>query len=165
VTGKACLWVLVGASILMACGRGEPEPAATAVRQGAVPGAGEQQAQVDSEVVTQSRGETELVREVFSYRGATRDPFVSLIESGDVRPLVQDLRITSITYDPRYPAASVAVLRDTIVNQSYALRVGDEVGRIRVAEITPGQVVLVISEFGSERQVVLRQRRRQEGTP
>jgi hypothetical protein len=104
------------------------------------------------------------MREVFSYRGATRDPFVSLIESGDVRPLVQDLRITSITYDPRYPAASVAVLRDTILNQAYALRVGDEVGRIRVAEITPGQVVIIVSEFGSERQVVLRQRRRQEGT-
>jgi hypothetical protein len=114
--------------------------------------------------VVQSRGETELMREVFSYRGATRDPFISLLESGDVRPLVQDLRITSITFDPRYPAASVAVLRDTIVNRSYALRVGDEVGRIRVAEITPGQVVIIVSEFGSERQVVLRQRRRQEGT-
>ncbi len=164
MTGKSCLWVLVGASILTACGGGEPEPAATAVGQGAAPGAGLQQTQVDSEVVVQSRGETELMREVFSYRGATRDPFISLLESGDVRPLVQDLRITSITFDPRYPAASVAVLRDTIVNRSYALRVGDEVGRIRVAEITPGQVVIIVSEFGSERQVVLRQRRRQEGT-
>ena len=162
--GKSLLSVLAGASILTACGGGEPEPAATTVGQSAAPAAGVQQTQVDSEVVEQARGETELMREVFSYRGAVRDPFVSLIESGDVRPLVQDLRITSITYDPRYPAASVAVLRDTILNQAYALRVGDEVGRIRVAEITPGQVVLIVSEFGSERQVVLRQRRRQEGT-
>jgi hypothetical protein len=164
VIGKWCLFAMAGASFLTACSGGEPEPAATAPGQETAPAAGLQQTQVDSEVVAQSRGETELMREVFSYRGATRDPFVSLIESGDVRPLVQDLRITSITYDPRYPAASVAVLRDTILNQAYALRVGDEVGRIRVAEITPGQVVIIVSEFGSERQVVLRQRRRQEGT-
>ena len=37
--------------------------------------------------------------------------------------------------------------------------------RLRVAEIAPGQVVLILSEFGTERQVVLRQRRRQEGLP
>ncbi len=115
----------------------------------------------------QSR-QTELEREVFSYRGSGRDPFVSLIQSGEVRPLVEDLRVTSITYDPRYPATSVAVLRDTSAsgqNQAYAVRVGDELGRMRVAEITPGQVVMIVSEFGLDRQVVLRQRRRQEGTP
>ena len=115
----------------------------------------------------QSR-QTELQREVFSYRGSGRDPFVSLIQSGEVRPLVEDLRVTSITYDPRYPATSVAVLRDTSAsgqNQAYAVRVGDELGRMRVAEITPGQVVMIVSEFGMDRQVVLRQRRRQEGTP
>jgi hypothetical protein len=122
-------------------------------------------AQLQPEDTVQTAGETELLREVFSFRGSGRDPFVSLLESGEVRPLVQDLRITAITYDPRYPAASVAVLRDTIVNQAYSVRVGDELGRLRVVEITPGQVVLVLSEFGSERQVVLRQRRRrQEGT-
>lgn len=115
----------------------------------------------------QSR-QMELEREVFSYRGSGRDPFVSLIQSGEVRPLVEDLRVTSITYDPRYPATSVAVLRDTSAsgqNQAYAVRVGDELGRMRVAEITPGQVVMIVSEFGLDRQVVLRQRRRQEGTP
>ncbi len=115
----------------------------------------------------QSR-QTELQREVFSYRGSGRNPFVSLIQSGEVRPLIEDLRVTSITYDPRYPATSVAVLRDTSAageNQAYAVRVGDELGRMRVAEITPGQVVLIVSEFGMDRQVVLRQRRRQEGMP
>lgn len=163
VTAKRISCVVIYAGLLIGCGGGESQPAATAAQPSDSAAAAQTQAEPAE---AQTQGETQLVREVFSYRGASRDPFLSLLESGDVRPLVQDLRITSITYDPRYPAASVAVLRDTIVNQSYSLRVGDEVGRIRVAEISPGEVVLVIAEFGSERQVVLRQRRRrQEGTP
>lgn len=146
--------------LLLGCGGGEPEPAEAPVQTPPTAAAVQQ-----VEDTVQEAGEMELLREVFSYRGSGRDPFISLLESGEVRPLVQDLRVTAITYDPRYPAASVAVLRDTIVNQAYSVRVGDELGRLRVVEITPGQVVLVLSEFGSERQVVLRQRRRQEGTP
>ncbi len=146
--------------LLLGCGDGEPEPAEAPVQTPPTTAAVQQ-----VEDTVQEAGEMELLREVFSYRGSGRDPFISLLESGAVRPLVQDLRVTAITYDPRYPAASVAVLRDTIVNQAYSVRVGDELGRLRVVEITPGQVVLVLSEFGSERQVVLRQRRRQEGTP
>jgi len=152
--------IAIIAGVVAGCGGEEPEPVQTPVRT--VPSSvGQQQVEDTVDV----GGETQLLREVFSYRGSGRDPFASLLESGDVRPLIQDLRITSITYDPRYPAASIAILRDTIVNQAYAVRVGDEIGRMRVVEIAPGQVVLVISEFGSERQVVLRQRRRQEGTP
>jgi hypothetical protein len=155
---------LVGSAVfiglIVGCGGSEPEAAEVPVRS-APAVAGQQQ----TEDTTMSAAETELVREVFAYRGVGRDPFVSLLESGEVRPLVQDLRVTAITYDARYPAASVAVLRDTIVNQAYSVRVGDELGRLRVVEIAPGQVVLVLSEFGSERQVVLRQRRRQEGIP
>ena len=146
--------------LLVGCSGGEPEPEEVPVQT--TPSAAAQQ---QTEDTAQAGGATELLREVFSYRGSGRDPFVSLLESGEVRPLVQDLRVTTITYDARYPAASVAVLRDTIVNQAYSVRVGDELGRLRVVEITPSQVVLVLSEFGSERQVVLRQRRRQEGTP
>jgi hypothetical protein len=109
--------------------------------------------------------ETQLVREVFSYRGSGRDPFISLLRSGDVRPLLQDLRVTTITYNARFPSNSVAVLRDTTVNQRYTVRIGDELGRIRVVEIRPREVVIVVEEFGAERQVVLTQRRRQEGLP
>jgi hypothetical protein len=105
------------------------------------------------------------MRELFSYVGSGRDPFLSLLQSGDVRPLIEDLRITSIAYDPRYPGASIAILRDTIANEAYSVRVGDTMGRLRVAEILPGEVVLIISEFGSERQETLRQRQTQERTP
>lgn len=111
------------------------------------------------------RQETRLVREVFSYRGSGRDPFMSLLRSGEVRPLLEDLRVTTITYNARFPSNSVAVLRDTTVNQRYTVRIGDELGRIRVVEIRPREVVVVVEEFGAERQVVLRQRRRQEGLP
>ncbi|UCG84883.1 MAG: hypothetical protein JSW71_13125 [Gemmatimonadota bacterium] len=108
---------------------------------------------------TESR-ETELIREVFSYRGAARDPFVSLLRTADIRPFLQDLQVKSIMYDPRHPAMSVAVLRDTVAGKAYPVRVGDELGRMRVGDIVPGEVVLVVVEFGSERQVVLRQRGR-----
>ena len=50
-----------------------------------------------------------LVREVFAYEGAGRDPFLSLIQSGDVRPLISDVRLVAVDYDARYPARSVAV--------------------------------------------------------
>jgi hypothetical protein len=110
---------------------------------------------------SQTAGETELIREVFSYRGAGRDPFQSLLTTADIRPFLRDLRIAGITYDPRYPARSVAVLRDTVANKAYSVRVGDELGRMRVASIVPGEVLLIVAEFGSERQVVLRQRGKQ----
>ena len=61
------------------------------------------------------------------------------------------------------PANSVAVLRDTIANEAFTVRVGDELGRLTIAEIHPGEVVVTITEFGSVRQEILRQR--QERTP
>ncbi len=109
--------------------------------------------------------ETGLMREVFNYRGAGRDPFVSLLRSGDVRPLIEDLRVTAINYDPRYPGGSVAVLRDTTMQKRYTVRVGDELGRLRVTAIRTDTVLLTIQEFGVERQMSLRLRGRREETP
>ncbi len=103
------------------------------------------------------------MREVFSYRGSGRDPFQSLLRSGDVRPLLEDLRVTTINFNPRYPSASIAVLRDTTVNQRYTVRVGDELGRLRIAEIREREIVVVLEEFGVERHEILRLRRRREG--
>lgn len=108
---------------------------------------------------------TGLLRETFSYRAAGRDPFESLITSGSVRPMPRDLRVTGITYDPRYPQRSVATLRDTTDGKRYSLRVGDQVGRLRVAEIRPEAVVVVLEELGVQRQIVLALRRRQEAIP
>jgi len=155
---KRSLWTVVCAGLLCACGGEEP------VAEVPSPGVAVNQAleATDSSIAT-SEAQTELMREVFAYRGAGRDPFRSLLQSGDVRPLIEDLRVTSIAYDPRYPTNSVAVLRDTIANEAYSVRVGDQVGRLTIAEIHPGRVVVTIMEFGSERQEILRQR--QERTP
>jgi len=107
----------------------------------------------------------DLTRELFTYRGAGRDPFISLLRSGDVRPLAEDLRVTTINYDARYPGGSVAVLRDTTQQKRYTVRVGDELGRLRVTAIHTDEVLVTIEEFGVERQMSLRLRGRQEETP
>jgi hypothetical protein len=131
-----------------------PSPAGGA---GAGPQAG------DSIQPTQAE-QIELSREVFTYRAGSRDPFRSLVESGmELRPFLQDLRVTSILYDARYPGRSVAVLSDTTMSQRYQVRVDDEFGRLRVAEIRENEVVLTMEEFGVPRQVVISLRRRQEG--
>ncbi|MDH3291908.1 MAG: hypothetical protein OEO20_13155 [Gemmatimonadota bacterium] len=107
---------------------------------------------------------TELLREVFTYTASGRDPFESLLRTGGVRPLLEDLRVTAINFDARYPGGSVAVLRDTTVGKRYTVRVGDELGRLRITAIRQDEVLVMIEEFGVERQSSLRLRRRQEGT-
>lgn len=172
---KPVFWAALGVVLaLAACGGGdelppaglpapEQQPAAGAATTGA-PAAGAAQAQEDS-VAAARRRETQLVREVFAYRGGGRDPFISLMQSGDVRPLIQDLRVTTINYNERYPSASVAILRDVSLEKRYTVRMGDELGRIRVAQIRRNEVILIVEEFGVEREEVLRMRRRQEGIP
>ena len=154
----ACVGLMAGA-----CGGDEapPPPRGTAVSEDTAQAAPGAQAAEEP----QREGDTELVREVFSFRGSGRDPFISLLRSGAVRPLLEDLRVTSINFNPRYPSASVAVLRDTTVQQRYTVRVGDEVGRLRIAAIRESEVMVIIEEFGVERQRIIRMRRRQEEQP
>jgi hypothetical protein len=96
-----------------------------------------------------------LVREVFAYEGAGRDPFMSLIKSGDVRPLISDVRLVAVYYDARYPARSVAVLRDITTSRIYRVKPGEIIGRLRTTQIRPREVVFTVQEFGYERQETL----------
>jgi len=107
-----------------------------------------------------------LLREVFAYEGGGRDPFMSLLRSGDVRPLISDLRLTTIVYDARYVARSVAVLRDVTTKPSriYHVKVGDIIGRLKVTQIRPREIVFTVQEFGFERQETL-SLAKQEETP
>jgi hypothetical protein len=100
----------------------------------------------------------ELRREVFRYGGGSRDPFQSLIATSDVGPMISDLRVVSITYDPRY-GNSVAVVRAARDPRPIRLHRGDTVGRLRVIQIRQYEVVFQIEEFGFERQEVLTLRR------
>ena len=144
-------------ALFLACGGGEvPPPPAGGASGPATPGAAPTQ---DPTVTAEP---IELSREVFAYRAAARDPFRSLVEGGlELRPFIEDLRLTSILYDARYPGRSVAVLRDRTQGERYEVRADDELGRLRVAEIREHEVVLTIEEFGVPRQVVLTLRRRQ----
>lgn len=109
-------------------------------------------------------GPLSLSREVFSYQGAGRDPFLSLLKSGDIRPLITDLKLVTVIYDERYAARSVAVLRDISTSKRYRVRTGDVLGRLRVTQIKPRDVVFTIQEFGFERQATL-SLAKQEETP
>ena len=105
-------------------------------------------ARVDSAPLT-------LVREVFTYQGGGRDPFISLLKTGDVRPMITDLKLVTVVYDDRYAARSVAVLRDVTTGKRYRAKTGDIIGRLRVTQIRPREVVFTIQEFGFERQQTL----------
>ena len=105
-----------------------------------------------------------LIREVFAYEGGGRDPFMSLLKSGDVRPLISDLRLTTVVYDGRFASRSVAVLRDITNRRIYRVKTGDIIGRLKVTQIRPREVVFTVQEFGFERQETL-SLAKQEGMP
>jgi len=94
-------------------------------------------------------------REVFQYDGdGRRDPFVSLLTTSDLKPLLNDLKLVGVAYDPR-GQNSVAVLRDVTSKEQYKVRVGQTIGRMRVAAIQPKAVIFTIEEFGYSRQELL----------
>jgi hypothetical protein len=102
-----------------------------------------------------AKGEVSLNREVYSYdAGARRDPFVSLMRTGDLRPMLSDLRLSAVLYDPT-GRNSVAVMRDQSTKDQYRVRVGETLGRMRVAQIEPKDVVFTIEEVGFSRQEAL----------
>jgi hypothetical protein len=93
-------------------------------------------------------------RESFKYdRSGRRDPFVSLMAYGELRPLITELRVTSIAFDPN--GGSVAVLRDLGTKEQYRVRVGESLGRMRVARIAKKEITFTIEEFGYSRQETL----------
>jgi hypothetical protein len=96
-------------------------------------------------------------REVFAYAAAgRRDPFVSLATTGVLRPTIADLSLVGIAYATTRGGAggaqSVAIFRDRSTKEQYRVRVGQPLGRMRVASIEPRRVVFAIDEFGVSRQ-------------
>ena len=94
-------------------------------------------------------------RESYSYPGnGRRDPFVSLMNTEELRPLLGDLKLVAVALDPA-GRNSVAVLRDMSTKEQYRVKVGQEIGRMRVAAIHAKDVVFGIEEFGYSRQEML----------
>src|SRR5437762_6375699 len=89
---------------------------------------------------------------------------MSLLKSGDVRPLISDLKLTTVVYDGRFASRSVAVLRDITNRRIYRVKTGDIIGRLKVTQIRPREVVFTVQEFGFERQETL-SLAKQEETP
>ena len=92
-----------------------------------------------------------VMREVFDYdRTGTRDPFVSLLGTSELRPVLSDLRLIGVLYDVS-GRRSVAIMRDQ-TDKLYRATVGQTLGRMRVAQIKPRAVIFTIEEFGFNRQ-------------
>ena len=96
-----------------------------------------------------------ITRETYAYPGAgRRDPFVSLMNTEELRPLLSDLKLVAVAFDPA-GRNSVAVLRDMSSKEQYRVKVGQVIGRMRVASIREKNVVFGIEEFGYSRQETL----------
>ena len=109
----------------------------------------------DPVVVRDTSSQAIVTRETYSYPGlGRRDPFLSLMNSEEIRPLLADLKLVAVAFDP-LGRNSVAVLRDISSKEQYRVKVGQEIGRMRVAGIREKSVVFGIEEFGYSRQETL----------
>ncbi len=104
----------------------------------------------------------ELTREVFNYRGGSRDPFVSLLEGKNVGPELGDLDVVGIAFVSDDAKSSAAVLWDRVHAKQYTAREGERVGRARVVAITRLAVRFTIDDFGTQREVTLALRKRED---
>jgi hypothetical protein len=67
--------------------------------------------------------------------------------------MISDLRLVAVIYDPA--GRSVAILRDLQTKEQYRVKVGQTLGRMRVNQIRPNQVIFTIEEIGMTRQEAL----------
>ena len=96
-----------------------------------------------------------IERESFAYAASgRRDPFKSLLTTSDLRPLLAELKLVGVAVDPE-GRNSVAVLRDLTTKAQHRVRIGQLLGRMRVAQIRPRAVVFTIEELGFSRQETL----------
>jgi hypothetical protein len=103
---------------------------------------------------TASKSDISLVRETFNYTAdGRRDPFMSLMKTGELRPAVSDLKLVTVIYDPA--GRSVAILRDLTTKEQYRIKVGQTLGRMRVASIQPKSVTFTVIAIGTTFQEVL----------
>jgi len=162
------LQVILGALILAGCGGGQtatPPPAPGTSEDAPQPAAAQapaapKPAVLDSSLIPQPG--SELKREVFSYRGGSRDPFVSLLEGRNVGPELGDLDVVGIAFVSDDAKSSSAVLWDRVNLKQYTAHEGERVGRARVVDIARLAVRFTIDDFGTQREVTLTLRKRED---
>ncbi len=159
---------------LAACGGDAEAPAAAAPDAAPTPMVDAQTAQADSAEaarIAAARADSASVsgplaqRETFAYTGGSRDPFESLLDLATSGPELPDLMLVGIYQDLAYNSNSVALLRDRTNDRRFKLRVGDQLGRLKVAQIRQKDVVFIVEDFGFERQETLSLTKREEETP
>lgn len=102
------------------------------------------------------KGIVTFYREEFTYDPQDRrDPFLSLLATGELKPLLADLALIGVLYDEGAPNRSVAVLEDGSNKDTYRLKVGQVVGRMKVVKIGAQDITFSIDEFGFSRQETL----------
>jgi hypothetical protein len=139
-----------------------PEVPASAGRGSSL--GGSQRGDDASVSVKGGKDEVAFRREAFSYeRSARRDPFLSLLHSHDLRPMINDLKLVAVLYDP--VGRSWAVMRDMTTKEQYRVKVGQQLGRMRVIQIHPKSVTFTIEEIGFSRQQTLALNDSQERKP
>jgi hypothetical protein len=104
----------------------------------------------------------DVLRETYAYGGGARDPFLSLINTKSAGPELVDLVLVAIYQDMRSSANSVVVLREKQSGKRHKLRTGDQIGRLRVAQIRTKDVVFTVEDFGFERQETLSLRKQED---
>jgi len=161
---------------LSACGGGKAAPPTTAATDSAAappPAVAAQAAAADSAEAARVAGARKdsasvtgslAQRETFAYSGGSRDPFASLLDMATAGPELPDLQLVAIYQDLAYNSNSVALLRDRTNDRRFKLRVGDELGRLKVAQIRQKDVVFIVEDFGFERQETLSLSKREEQT-
>lgn len=128
-------------------------PAPRAVDSLDPPAPAEQQAEASS---------GDVLRETYAYGGGARDPFMSLINTKSAGPELVDLQLVAIYQDMRSSANSVVVLREKQSGKRHKLRTGDQIGRLRVAQVRAKDVVFTVEDFGFERQETLSLRKQED---
>ncbi len=138
---------------------------AAAAKPAAAPAgaAAQRQIKVDESLIPEPGAA--IVRETYGFTGGTRDPFLSVLESGNAGPELADLDLVGIIYQDRNPSGSVAVLRDRLNGKRYNVREGERLGRMHVSDIRQKDVTFTIDDYGTERQQTLTIRKQEGNAP
>jgi hypothetical protein len=138
--------------------KGPPQKAAPSKQAGQTQKAASADSAKERGRVSQSgaKGSVTFYRETFVFDAqGRRDPFLSLMTTGELRPMISDLTLVGIIYDET-GHNSVAVLVDASMGgQTYRKKVGDVLGRMKLVRISEKEITLNIDEFGLVRQETL----------
>ena len=132
-------------------------PGAPATAKGAVAAAAPARAGASGKpaISEAAKAKMQFYREVYSWNDdGLRDPFLSLLATSEIRPLLSDLVLIGVIYDLS-GRNSVASLLDASSSEMYRVKVGNIIGRMKVAKIGTESITLNIDEFGFSRQETL----------